>query len=119
MQVPFNPSIGKLVLLTIVTCGIYYLYWNFKFNSALNSLDTENPPISSGMVLLSIFCFPVGIYLFYKWGKKMQVIVLSGNPKFMPEDNSTLLAVFGFLFPLISACIIQDQLNTYYISNND
>jgi Domain of unknown function (DUF4234) len=115
MLIPFNPSVVKVILLSIFTCGIYYIYWTFKFNSAINTIHPERPT-SSGMVLLAILCFPLHIYLFYQWGKKLYQISEMSNSPYKADDNSVLLAVFGFLMPLVSAGIAQDQLNNIYAS---
>ena len=110
----FNPTPVKVLLLSIITCGIYYIYWIVKFNSALNQLEPENPN-STGLLILSILCFPLGIYLYYLWGKKLYSIEQKDETlRNRATDNSTLLAVFGFLLPFVSLFIAQDQLNAIY-----
>jgi len=94
----------------------YYIYWMVKFNSALNNLEPEKPN-STGLLILSILCFPVGIYLYYLWGKKLYSIELNDESlKNRATDNSVIIAIFGFLFPIVSLFIAQGQLNGIYNS---
>ena len=45
-------SIPLSVILTIVTCGLYGLYWIIKLNDEINQLAGEPNATSSGMVIL-------------------------------------------------------------------
>ena len=88
-------SILSIIVLSIITCGIYYLFvWVSIFNdSAITDL------------LLSIVtCGLWGLYCFWRYSKKLADLGA--------EDNSlinVLLAVFGL--PLISLCIMQSSIN--------
>jgi Na+-driven multidrug efflux pump len=72
--------IGKIrspltvILLSIVTCGIYMFFWYYVTMESINNLYDERP-ISSGMLLFfSIICPPVIFYLYYLFDKHLKEI---------------------------------------------
>ncbi len=104
-------NIGLAILFSILTCGIYSIYWFIKMTDESNALSGELE-MSGGMAFL-LTIVTCGIYtLFwnYKMGKKMQIAQQrAGVPA---ADNSVLyliLAIFGF--QIISYCIIQSDIN--------
>lgn len=50
------------ILLTIVTCGIYGLYWFVCITDDTNEMSGENELAGGGMALLLTTC-----YLWYLW----------------------------------------------------
>lgn len=90
-------NIVVAVILTIVTCGLYSLYWTVKLNNEALELSGEKGPSGGLVILLTIIT--CGIYS-YIWWYKMGVCVDKMNSK---EGNNTsiiylLLTLFGFSF---------------------
>lgn len=95
------------VILTIVTCGLYDLYWMCSLNSDLNKVFDEIS-IGSGLLLILSFitCHFFNIYWCYKAGKAL-------------ERYSDAYAHYSILFLLLSLfwldfithALIQDALN--------
>ena len=103
-------NIVVYVLLTIVTCGLFGIYWLYQISSDLYELN--GLPNNAGMdVILSIItCGIYFIYLQYKWGKMID----SARRRYdlYPRDDSLLfviLAIFGL--SIVNYCIIQSQIN--------
>ena len=99
------------LLLTLVTCGIFGIYWLVVMlkDIATTSGEDINPWM---VILLSIItCGIYGIYFSYQMGKYM---VKSGeNYNVKIEDNSILyliLTIFGF--GIVAYCLVQNDLNT-------
>lgn len=113
MRPIYNPSPVSVLIFSILTCGIYYIYWTFKFNSAINRISEDNQ-VSSGLVILALLCFPLHIYLFWLYGKKLHAYKQAKHPEAIVSDQSMVLAVFGFLFVIVSAMIAQGELNEIY-----
>lgn len=97
-------SIGAMILLTIITLGIYALYWYCSFQSQLKEKTNEGFG-GFGHFMATIFSF--GIYYLvwqYKAGKRIAMLGL--------EDNSVLYLVLGLLsFGWINALLMQSQVN--------
>ena len=99
------------LLLTLVTCGIFGIYWLVVMlkDIATTSGEDINPWM---VILLSIItCGIYGIYFSYQMGKYMVKAGEKYNIKI--EDNSILyliLTIFGF--GIVTYCLVQNDLNT-------
>lgn len=108
-------SIPMQVLLSVVTCGLYGLYWLYTLANDINRLNTaQGKPAGTDaflVVLLSIFtCGLYEIYFYWKAGKLLRQLQFENG--YIVEDNSLItmiLAIFGL--GLVSRCILQNTLN--------
>ena len=99
-----------VLVLSIVTCGVYYL-WIYKVSSELGEcLQNDNNPLFD-MILTLFTCGIYSIYWNYKTGQ--QVFVAQDRTGLsMPENNAIvclILSLFGF--GPIAAYMIQNSLN--------
>ena len=101
-----------VLILGFITCGLYLIYWNIKVAEVLNAV-AEREVISQPIAIFAGCCFPVNIYFFYLAGKDAlpQVYKRIGYPQ---KDDSTLLIVLGFFFPMAAAMIVQNDINKLY-----
>ena len=104
-------SIGLGILFTILTCGIYGLYWLVKITDEAAELSGDKS-MSGGTVLL-LTIITCGIYTYF-WSYKIGKIMYKAQERDgkTPTDNSILyliLAIFGL--PIVSYCIIQSEIN--------
>ena len=105
-------SIGLCIVLSIVTCGIYCLYWLYCLAKDLNDLcDSQNQEKGSDaglvIVLSIVTCGIYQLYFMYKAGKMLASLTRSNGTH--PSDDSVILLVLSiFGLPLISYCI-QDK----------
>jgi hypothetical protein len=110
-------SIGMAIVLSIITCGIYMLYWLYQLLTSYYQLT--NQPSNAGMdiVLSIITCGIYGYYLAYKIGKMESSAYRDYGMH--PKDDSILylvLAIFGFA--IIVYAIAQSNLNALVDSGN-
>lgn len=105
-------SIVVCILLTIVTCGFYSIYWMIKLNDELNDVAGKPEATSGGMVFLFtlITCGIYGYYWYYKMGENVDAIKTS---KGLASSNTGIiylvLGLFGF--GIVNYCLMQDTLN--------
>jgi Domain of unknown function (DUF4234) len=101
-----------VLILGFITCGLYLIYWNLKVAEVLNAV-AEREVISQPIAIFAGCCFPINIYFFYLAGKDAlpQVYKRIGYPQ---KDDSTLLIVLGFFFPMAAAMIVQNDINKLY-----
>ncbi len=101
-----------VLILGFITCGLYLIYWNIKVAEVLNAV-AEREVISQPIAIFAGCCFPINIYFFYLAGKDAlpQVYKRIGYPQ---KDDSTLLIVLGFFFPMAAAMIVQNDINKLY-----
>ena len=106
-----NRNIAVCVILSIVTCGIYGIYWFVCIVNDLN-VASEKPQDTSGGMVFLLSLVTCGIYLFYyKAGEKVSYIKQRNGGT---SDNNAgllylLLAIFGL--GIVSYCLIQSELN--------
>lgn len=100
-------SILLAIILTIITCGIYSLYWMCKVNDEVNALSGEYNATSGGAVVLFsiITCNIYGVYWAYKMGQRCAGLGgdASGGILYL------ILALFGF--QIINLALFQDVIN--------
>lgn len=100
-------SIVKAVLFTILTCGIYYIYWFVKLTNELNQATSE-PDRSGGVAyLLSLLtCGIYSLYWSYKLGKKADLVAGKNNSS---EIIYLILDILGL--DIVVMILAQDALN--------
>ena len=101
-----------VLLLSFVTCGIYMIYWNIKAAQVLNAV-AEREAISQPIAIFAGCCFPVHMYFYYLVGKDAlpALYTKAAQPQ---KDQTTLLMIFGLFLPMVSAMIIQGEINKLY-----
>ena len=116
-QAPFNPapqggnerSIGIAILLSIITFGIYAIYWFITLTNEVNQKYGDPNATSGGVAFLLtiVTCGIYGYFWAYKLGEKVDAI--KGNP----GGNSTLLFLVFEIFGLtiVTLALAQDAMN--------
>ncbi len=103
-------NIAVCIILSIVTCGIYGLYWLVCLtNDTSTAAGTEGT--SGGMVLLLtiVTCNIYSLYWGYKQGEKID---MAKQKKGMPSSNSNVLYLLLCLFvPVVAWALMQNELN--------
>ena len=105
-------SVGMCVVLSIITCGIYGIYWYYCLNEDINEV-TGRPGTSGGMVILFsiITCNIYGLFWDYTAGNKVGEI--------QEYDGRTRDSYLGILYLLldffglgiVTMALIQNELN--------
>ena len=112
-------NIGVAVILSIVTCGIYGIYWFIVLTDDARSVSNDNTGASGGVAFLLtlVTCGIYGYYWAFKQGeridnaKAMRGIPTNGNSNIL----YLILQIFGL--GIVNYILIQDSLNK--ISDND
>jgi hypothetical protein len=101
-----------VLILGLVSCGLYLIYWNIKASQVINAV-AEKEIISQPIAIFSGCCMPVNIYFYFLVGKE-------GLPKIYEKtgttgkDQSTLLMILGLFLPMVAAMIVQGDINKLY-----
>ena len=95
-----------VIFYSIITCGIYSIYWFYTTTEELNQFD-KNEPLQNYIVaiLLSIVtCGIYGIYWMYKFYRKVDDVT--------GENNCILnLVLYLFFSGIVGMAIVQNSLN--------
>lgn len=113
-QVPIQQrNIAVCIILSIITCGIYGIYWKVCVVNELNMASGRVSDTSGGMVILFTI-LTCGIYSFwwyYQAGLKVNE-VRRRNGEMMDSSSGILYLVLSlFGLSIVNDCIIQDELN--------
>ena len=100
-----NPITG--IILSLVTCGLYGIYWMYCMATEIAKFKDEN---DSGLIdaLLLILLAPVGFFLSEK-----KLAAACAEKGIEHKDNSILYLILCFLGPLSIAnfYLLQTELN--------
>lgn len=99
------------ILLSIVTCGLYSIYW---FITLTNDAATKasDPDFKGGMAFLLtlVTCGIYGFYWYYKMGKTLYKAGQDNGVEI--SDNSVVYLILGiFGLGVVNYCIMQSDLN--------
>lgn len=112
-------NVGMSVFFTIITCGIYGLYWLVCLTDESNEC-TGRGTTTGGMALLFtiITCGIYSIYWAYKMGDKLdQARAERGVPSGSQAILYLVLSIFGL--SIVAWALIQSELNRYYYGGDD
>jgi hypothetical protein len=113
-------SIAVDIILTLVTCGLYGLYWQYKQMETLNAwLGREDFSFGLWLLLSLVTCGIFAVYYEYKMAKGINEIQEDNNLR-VNRDLALiciLLAIFGL--GIVSLAIQQSEINKFYDATAD
>jgi hypothetical protein len=108
-------SIGTGIFLTLLTCGIYSLFWQARQFRVLNAwLGRREYSFWSWFGLCLITCGFYGIYSEYQMAKS--ILEIQRKREWHTDPNlATLCAAVSMCgFPIASMAIQQEEINKFY-----
>ncbi len=105
-------NIALYVVLTIVTCGLFGLYWLCVVNNDTN-LVSGHPEAFGGVAVILLTIITCGIYGFF-WAYRMgQSIDEAKAKRGMPAGNTGMIYIILTLFGLgwVVSILLQSELN--------
>jgi hypothetical protein len=113
-------SIGIGILLTLVTCGIYGLFWQYKQIETLNAWTKRDDFSFWLWLLLSIVTFGIfAIYYEYKMAKAINEIQEDRGLRLQGDLAVICIVVSLFGFWFASLAIQQSNINRFYDETSD
>ena len=105
-------SVGIAILLTIITCGIYGIYWLIMLNDETNYVSGQDGTSGGVVFLLTLVtCGIYGIYWCYKQGEKLNEAKMQRG--IMVDTSASViylvLSIFGL--DIIAYALMQSELN--------
>lgn len=106
-------DIALAILLTILTCGLYGIYWFVTMTDDINTLQSDNSINGTMAFLYTLFtCGIYAIYWNYMMGKKMYEIGQKYGKRI--DDNSIIYLILSIVgLHIVSFCLIQNDLNKF------
>jgi len=112
-------SVATCVVLSIITCGIYGLYWMVCLTDDSNQVTGYGNTSGGQALLFSIItCGIYGIYWCYKMGDKLDRARMdNGVPTGSQAILYLVLAIFGL--QIVAWALMQSELNRYTPEGDD
>lgn len=108
----FFVKIGVGIVLSVVTCGLYNVYWNYLQMKAMNALlGREEYDFVRWALLTLVTCGLYHIYFEYRMGSDLYAY-LKGQGREVSDNLPIIglvMACFGL--PMISDAVYQHELN--------
>ena len=102
---------GMVILFTILTCGIYALWWYHTYATEVkNSLNRQDLSPGRDLLLMFVTCGIWGIIAFYYNYPKL-FVDMQRRVGLQPNDISGTTVLLGILFAPVSIYMIQSELN--------
>ena len=102
-------NIALAIIFSIITCGIYSIYWFIKLTDESIELANEPNETSGGIAFLLtlVTCGIYGWYWAYKLGNRVDKI--NNNPSASTDVIFIILQIFGL--GIVNYAIAQDAIN--------
>lgn len=110
-------SVGLCIVLSIITCGIYGIYWLYCIHEDVQEVCGYPMSVSGGMVIvLSIVtCGIYGYYWNYKMGQFLDAA--KGAPGGSSGVLYLVLSIFGL--DIVALALMQSELNRFTTGIDD
>lgn len=107
-------NIVLAIVLSLVTCGIYSIYWFIVMTDDVNKVSNDVNATSGVMafVFTLITCGIYGFYWYYKMGQKLHTAGQQTGKDI--ADNGILYIILGvFGLGIVNYALIQNDLNKF------
>ena len=104
-------NIAVCIILSIITCGIYSLYWYVVMTNEANQLSGRPGYTSGGvsLLLMIITCIIYGLYWAYQMGEKIDLAKqMRGWPA---GNNGVVYLILQLVFPIAGYALMQNEIN--------
>lgn len=109
----YRVGVGKAIVLTLITCGTYGIYWNYTLFRSMNTLlGREEFDFLKWFLLCLITCGLYNAYYQYKIGAELQTYLTERNVPGV-SNNLALTGLVLSLFKLsvVAHAVFQYELN--------
>jgi hypothetical protein len=100
-----NRNIITSLLLSLITCGVYAIYWAFMVGREAVSVKNEE----DGGLLEGILCAMVPFLGFFLAEKKFAAGCADRGIEH--ENRSVFYLIMGLIVPFVDLCLMQNDLN--------
>lgn len=98
------------LILSIVTCGIYALYWIVKLTDDSITLNEEEG--TQGLTVLFLTIITAGIYgIFWAYKMNKRLYAIENKKGMESNDYNVLYIIFYILGAVVTLALIQNRIN--------
>ena len=105
-----NRSVATVVILTIITCGIYGLYWVYVTAEALEAEGKSAQMSPLVQLILCIFFSGIG-YLLIGMCTDANINAIKNQRGLPATDNKLAYMLIGLFIPIVLIAMVQNEIN--------
>lgn len=105
-------NIAVAIILSIVTCGIYGIYWFVCLTNEVNQYSEDSTATSGGIAFLLslVTCGIYGYYWAYKQGERLKMAQQKSGVEV--KDNGVLYLILQLVeLGIVAEALMQNELN--------
>lgn len=108
------------ILLSLVTCGIYSLYWWCTITDDVDNIS-ENQTKRNGVVVILLPLVTCGIYSFYYWYQNGKLMEEANQRKGVNGSSNSILYLILSIFGLsiVNYILVQSDINKYAVQQSN
>lgn len=105
-----NRSVALVIILTIVTCGIYSLVWYWQVISELYKAGGKSIGNLEPVIQFILLFFYVG-EIFFAINAADNLNEVRAQRGLPQKDDKVLYVVFSLLCPIVTMALVQNEMN--------
>lgn len=103
-----NRSVATVIILSIVTCGIYSLIWLWD---TINALDSEGQASNMSAIVQFILMFFYIGFIVFGLNADANLNAIKAKKGMPTADNKVLYIILGIVFPIALVAMVQSEIN--------
>ena len=103
-----NRSVAMVIILSIVTCGIYSLYWAYVTVTALD--EEGNASNMPAIVQFILFFLYVG-YIVFAINANNNLNAIRAKKGLPEKDQMVIYLLLGIFIPIVLVALVQNEIN--------
>ena len=104
-----NRNIVLCVVFSLITCGIYGIYWIYQLVVAVPQITGVPATVQNPILETLLCCTPYQFYWQYKVGESLDAKGINGISAGNNKIIFLLLSIFGL--GIVNFCILQNEIN--------
>lgn len=103
-------SVATVIILTLVTCGIYGLYWLYVTADGLEKEGQTGGTSATVQVVLALFLSVVG-YIVFGIAADANLNAIKARRGIPQGDNKVVYILLGLFVPIVLIGVVQNEIN--------
>ena len=103
-----NRSIATVIILSIVTCGIYSLYWAYV---TITALDEEGQASNMPAIVQFLLFFVYVGYILFAINANNNLNAIRAKKGLPQKDQMMVYLLLGIFIPIVLVALVQMEIN--------
>ena len=105
-----NKSVVVVIVLTVVTCGLYSIYWYWKaINELYNAGGKSLGNLTPGIQFLLFFVYVGGVVFAINADDNLNAVKQQRG--LTAADNKVIYVILALVFPIALMALVQNEMN--------